>query len=1179
MEIERIIDTPPRLQLLLWLGGVSNMWNFLLHGVVCLNERNMYMINTILHNFKTPPLGYGEVPFYWWVGDPLTKERLSWQMEKLAGKKISGLQINYAHTDEGGHSWGLSYESDPPIFTEEWWELVGWFMEQCKKNGFSVSLSDYTLCSPGQGHHTDEIIRDNPGICGKNLTYEQIELAKGECFELGGNIVAANCLFKDNTDLLELELGQKFIAEKDCEIAVVRAETVEYSIDPMDVRSGQEVIRTYFQRFEDHFVGEGGKGLNFFFSDELNFGISGDLWNKQFEKEFFNYKGYDIKQYLPGLFIDIGDITPKIRLDYRDVVIRLEEKNYFSPVYEWHEERGMTYGCDHGGRGKDVVDFGDYFRTQKYNQGPGCDQPGLECDLIKNKVASSIAHLYKRPRTWLEGFYGSGWGTTTEQVTDAIFRNFATGHNLLSLHGLYYTTKGGFWEWAPPCNHFRMPYWACIDPLLDCNERLSYLLSQGVHVCDVAIVYPTAAMEADRQIGQKSVDTAFELGEFLYQKAVDFDFIDFESIDRAEISNNHLCVSGEKYKVIVIPSMRAVRFSMIEKLELFKRQGGIVIILGELPVESDRAGRNDQKLNQIVEELKEYHVNRNEALLDLLKEKIEFDFICTDGQQPFFMHRKIEDNDLFVVYNCSKDTICSFRAQGKPVLMNPWNGELKNILGAEEKNGYVTCKLPLEEKELHLIMFSNDIEEMDVQVHYNNKIVATQTLDNEWDCEIVPTLDNEWGDFRLPAFSGYIGAEVRRSKYIEKEVEGEGTFGFGDFFFLIAVPRDVDTDELENELRERDINQIAETIEVSGVEYSVRKYRYSNRFGLEDDPGHQGFHGLKGKVTNDFIALGQMKQEPPRNIYDNYVDEGKKYYLFTHVFCDDEKSIAHIITGETRPENAWINGEEVSEDSSVQLSGGYNRLLLKYSNICRTHFILSKSADVLDNYEAYPLSMDWYNNQNVFPYSIYTTKEPCTFMFSSPPGMNKMKFYSYSQPHVNIGGVEKTVTETGEDLLGVKQYRVDHLSLYAEEISITVESDGIHRNTDMLPEQICFECGKGKITLGDWSKTEGLYSYSGAIKYLKQFQVEDMSNRYELEMDSVESACQVYVNSKLVETKVAPPWEVNITEFIVSGENTVDIWVYNALANHYTTIPTRYRGSLKSGIMGAVKINQYAIDE
>ena len=32
----------------------------------------------IFAGFNTPPAGYGSVPFYWWVGEKLTKERLLW---------------------------------------------------------------------------------------------------------------------------------------------------------------------------------------------------------------------------------------------------------------------------------------------------------------------------------------------------------------------------------------------------------------------------------------------------------------------------------------------------------------------------------------------------------------------------------------------------------------------------------------------------------------------------------------------------------------------------------------------------------------------------------------------------------------------------------------------------------------------------------------------------------------------------------------------------------------------------------------------------------------------------------------------------------------------------------------------------------------------------------------------
>lgn len=80
-------------------------------------------MNQLIENFRKVPEGYGEVAFYWWLGDKLTKERLSWQLEQLKDHAISGIQINYAHSDQGGLSWGLTIESDPALFSEEWWEL------------------------------------------------------------------------------------------------------------------------------------------------------------------------------------------------------------------------------------------------------------------------------------------------------------------------------------------------------------------------------------------------------------------------------------------------------------------------------------------------------------------------------------------------------------------------------------------------------------------------------------------------------------------------------------------------------------------------------------------------------------------------------------------------------------------------------------------------------------------------------------------------------------------------------------------------------------------------------------------------------------------------------------------------------------------------------------------------
>ncbi len=571
--------------------------------------------------FQKPPRGFGVVPFFWWHGDPLTKERLSWILDQMDGFGMAGYQINYAHSDQGGRSYGFTYPSEPALFSEDWWKLTGEFMNLAKKQGAGISLSDYTL-GFGQGWCVDEILREHPEVNG-----------------------------------MVLKMGRD---------GQVTPETVPWSLNPMHPLSGQWYAEKFFGQFERRFPGEGGQGLNFFFSDELGFGVSGRIWSEQFADEFKKRKGYDITPELPALFQDIGPRTPKIRLDYSDMMVALCEEGFFKPVFDWHQQRGMTLGCDHGGRGQNVVEFGDYFRTQRWNQGPGADQPGLGKNLIKTKVAASIAHLYQRPRVWLEGYYGSGWGTTSAGVVDATFADFVMGYNLLSFHGMYYATHGGWWEWAPPDNTFRMPYWQHLRGFATCVQRLSYLFTQGHHRCDVAILYPVAPMEAGLD-GKEAVQTAFRTATQLYEQAIDFDFMDFESLDRAQIVGQELHVSGEIYRVLVLPAMKAIRHSTLTKAVEFRRAGGIVLAIGTLPEASDRVGRDDPEVAALATEI---------GLTQDLFAKLP----ARDYDGPgCIQHRKLGPRDLYAIYNAPQDTEVFFRATGQVELWDPWNGTTRPL--------------------------------------------------------------------------------------------------------------------------------------------------------------------------------------------------------------------------------------------------------------------------------------------------------------------------------------------------------------------------------------------------------------------------------------------------------------------------------------------------------------------
>lgn len=457
------------------------------------------------------------------------------------------------------------------------------------------------------------------------------------------------------------------------------------------------------------------------------------IWDDYFQSEFKKRKGYDIVPYLSALFVDMGEKTAKYRLDYNGVMVSLSEEHFFEPVYRWHEDRGLIYGCDHGGRGLDVAEFGDYFRTQRWNQGPGCDQPKLSKHIIKNKVASSIAHMYNRPRVWLEGFHSSGWDTSSGKLLDAIFANFVQGQNLLSLHGLYYSTPDGWWEWAPPCNHFRMPYWAEMDKLLACSERLSYLLSQSYHCADVAMLYPVEPVVVGN--GRASVDCAFKLGEELYHQGIDFDFMDYESLARAEIKGSELQVAGESFRVLIVPEMETMRSTSIEKAVAFQKAGGTVIWVNRLPNATEQGEADETMLRLVAEQI----VTPASLVLSEVNQATKRDFAIVEGNidEPNVMHRKVGHRDFYAVYHVDKGAKCYFKSLGGAELWNPWTGEVQplSVCQTDEEGSYI--RMPLEKIEMQLIVFDPNKPAKIEDVH---PVVPTTTypISGKWETELIP---------------------------------------------------------------------------------------------------------------------------------------------------------------------------------------------------------------------------------------------------------------------------------------------------------------------------------------------------------------------------------------------------------------------------------------------------------
>lgn len=190
--------------------------------------------------------------------------------------------------------------------------------------------------------------------------------------------------------------------------------------------------------------------------------------------------------------------------------------------------------------------YADYPRTHRWYSAPGSDHHG------DARVHSSLAHLYGRPRTWVEAFHSTGWGGTLEETFDWLLPWLRAGATLYNPHAVYYTTKGGWWEWAPPATDWRQPYWRHHRVFADAVTRLCAILSLGHHLCDVAILLPTTTAQAGTALD--GVDVAAARAQSVYLELVgdmswfrtrpgvmdrlglDADVIDDASVARARVS-------------------------------------------------------------------------------------------------------------------------------------------------------------------------------------------------------------------------------------------------------------------------------------------------------------------------------------------------------------------------------------------------------------------------------------------------------------------------------------------------------------------------------------------------------------------------------------------------------------------------------------------------------------------
>lgn len=1143
----------------------------------------------IRSNFVNPPKGYGNVPFYWWNGDSLNYERLMDQLSVLSEASIDGLSVSYIHTHpevdielnaQGYGSFGRADAGIPEFYTEKWWKLWNRFSGECVKKNIGLGVDDYVVGWAKNGFYVDEVLSasDFRNYQGR-LHNEHYIIRPGEKLDIVLPKQPLSVMaYPGQLDLSKyVQNGRlKWYSQQNEEKNIYVIYTT--SSPELHPQYGQRLVEVYFNRFEEKLDEQGKKGLNYFFQDELHYDLNIHSWCEDMRERFKERKGYDILPYLAALWEYIGNVTPKIRLDYAQVVTELAEERYFKPIFDWHNKRGLIYGCDNNGRGLEPLQYMDYFRAISWYTAPGNDAPARGSSFRQTKVSSSVAHLYKRPRTWLEAFHSMGWDSNGEWLTYQLDQHMIAGGNLLCLHGLYYSTHGGWWEWAPPCFHFRMPYWPHMKFWLKYAERMSFILSQGTHVCDIAVMYPTESLQA---YPDTNIDMLWKLTDTLSECGLDYDFVDYQSLQTAEINSSQLHISEEKYKVLILADMKALHYKTLLKVYEFYKKGGIVLLVGELPKATSRMGEKDNLVEKMLHEM--FDGNRMyESDIKNIPQRLTSLFtpdFKSQNQKGKVLHRKIGNQDVYMVMNIPKGDEIFFRSKGKVEYWNAKNGSITEVpvLRQTEKGTWI--KYDAEYNESRLFVFSPGMPLYDNRERMEAQVIREIPVEGEWEIEIIPTMNNKWGDFRLPAMNEMIGPEAREFTYqfIPKgnklvvdnnfRLAHQGIYGYAPYMETLTLPN----------------TEILEEVLLRGLsDKEWTPYCYSWQYGVLDNPGSQGFHGLKGKVDNRFIIL----------------DQGGHQIFRTYVYAPETRLYRMVQEGE-KTNYCYLDGVSMKQEC-VEMKKGWHQLVFAYADTPKGNYILSeKKSNSIDNRKRsaivfYPsdfqnvnennpydtiVAMKWFGTKHL-AYSIWADK-PGTwvYQFNTAPGTQVLRMQlngKISQLWLDGKIIDKSnlkIIDTCVYSLNLKQYHTSGINT----ITIAAKPEIGDIGPAFFACPVKMECKGGRIPVGNWTNIGALKFYSGGINYIKEINLPPNvhSGKTILDLGKVNATCQVRINGKEVDILMHSPYKLDIGNYLTNGLNRIEVLVYSTLSNHYQTIPSAYRGDAVSGLLGPVKIISY----
>nr|WSY57283.1 glycosyl hydrolase [Streptomyces sp. NBC_00886] len=904
--------------------------------------------------FDTPPRDFGPAPLWWWSGAKVTRERLAWQLRRFADGGIHNLVvINLA---PAGPAFGARTD-DPPWFGEEWWDR---FTDACRiARELGTRLWFYDQIGFSGANVQGAITRRHPEATGRALRSRRATVSGGTVALRGAeNLVAAYDL-EGRRLSVALDSGRFGIPVADgTDVRLVVAVPTAFDyLDPHAVGLLLDAVHHEYDRRVPEYLGNVVAGS---FQDELP---GTNSWSHRLPDAFRTRRGYDLLDHLPALFGPATVRAAKIRADYYAVRGELTEEALFKPLAAWHDERGMIVGADQsnparaGFPAQSTQIYTDYFRTHRWYGAAGSDHHG------DSKVHSSMAHLYGHERVWIEAFHSSGWGGTLADTYDWLLPFLRSGANLYNPHASYFGTAGGWFEWAPPSTDWRQPYWQQYPAFSRAVARICSIMSWGTYSADVAVLHPTATMQAlipldapvkhfgDGRLGDDHADVdetqrhyldlcgtnnwlAPQVGS-LDRHRISFDVIDDASVQRATATDGALRVTDQAYRAVLLPSASVLEAETARRLTQLLDTGGRVVVVGRPPETATGQAGDDSVVAALLKHPRLERVSDAEAGAASVADAAGH----ATGEVPLLVRRRgVEavalvtgafpdarvqpadaDHEADPARYARRSTVTVHAVVTEAEVWNPATGA-RRPAHVTVSDGLSTIEVPLEGAPAALVVWregTRPTTRTAAPPSPNPWPERTIDLSSGWEGRLVPTMDNTWGDLALPAGSSVAEPQIWTMRWSETHgsdarwEETRATYG-NRVRVLPPVPSAQAPDPLDGPRVEKVLAGEA-PLTPSDTGWSVSLYSSSR--GIPDP---DGLLGNKGLVTEEFVRVpvpGTGTVARVRSIVDT-----------------DHRGPADLHIGAAATKRVWWNG--------ARLETGTGYLATARVEIGRSHNVL-----------------------------------------------------------------------------------------------------------------------------------------------------------------------------------------------------------------------------------------------